>query len=210
MAWKNRGAGHLLAAALLCAPAAAGAQDRASEGNSSPAYKACMDKSGGVTVAMLDCGNAEYVRLDAALNAAYRAATNGLEPAQRNLLRDAQRAWLAMPPAERARVLGLESGAAAAWVQACLGGSDAPVVAATDYVRAVPEQIRAWVPAPYRTLGTDGFGRSDTRAQLRDFFEVSADWIVLYALDSLGRQEDAQAVRARLNAAGRQTPPWEL
>ncbi len=112
--------------------------------------------------------------------------------------------------AERARVLGLESGAAADWVQACLGGSDAPVVAATDYVRAVPEQIRAWVPAPYRTLGTDGFGRSDTRARLRDFFEVSADWIVLYALDSLGRQDDAQAVRARLNAAGRQTPPWEL
>ncbi|MGW9328533.1 lysozyme inhibitor LprI family protein [Bosea sp. NPDC055594] len=94
MAWKNRGAGHLLAAALLCAPAAAGAQDGASQGSSSPAYKACMDKSGGVTVAMLDCGNAEYVRLDAALNAAYRAATNGLEPAQRHLLRDAQRAWL--------------------------------------------------------------------------------------------------------------------
>ncbi|MBN9471262.1 MAG: DUF1311 domain-containing protein [Bosea sp.] len=95
MSWKNRGAGRLLVAALLCAPAAAGAQGRASEGDSSPAYKACMDKSGGVTVAMLDCGSAEYVRLDAALNAAYRAATNGLEPAQRNLLRDAQRAWLA-------------------------------------------------------------------------------------------------------------------
>ena len=109
--------------------------------------------------------------------------------------------------AERARVLGLASGAD--WVRACLGASNAPVVAASDYVRAVPEQIRAWVPAPYRTLGTDGFGRSDTRAQLRDFFEVSADWIVLYALDSLDRQEDAQALRARLNAGTRQTPPWD-
>jgi pyruvate dehydrogenase E1 component len=104
-------------------------------------------------------------------------------------------------------VLGLASGAD--WVRSCLGASNAPVVAASDYVRAVPEQIRAWVPAPYRTLGTDGFGRSDTRAQLRDFFEVSADWIVLYALDSLDRQEDALALRGSLNAGARQTPPWD-
>ena len=110
--------------------------------------------------------------------------------------------------AERDRVLGLD--ASDDWVRHCLGGSDAPVVAASDYIRAVPEQIRAWVPAPYRTLGTDGFGRSDTRAQLRDFFEVSADWIVLHALDSLGREEDAKAQRVRLNAGARQTPPWEL
>ncbi|QVQ24159.1 alpha-ketoglutarate dehydrogenase [Achromobacter deleyi] len=112
--------------------------------------------------------------------------------------------------AERARVLGLEDGASADWVRACLGASDAPVIAASDYVRAVPEQIRAWVPAPYRTLGTDGFGRSDTRAQLRDFFEVSADWIVLYALDSLGRQDDARTLRQKLNADSRQAPPWEM
>lgn len=111
--------------------------------------------------------------------------------------------------AERARVLGLDAGADADWVRACLGASDAPVVAASDYVRAVPEQIRAWVPAPYRTLGTDGFGRSDTRAQLRDFFEVSADWIVLYALDSLHRQDDAGRLRQKLNAGARQAAPWE-
>ncbi|OFL32499.1 pyruvate dehydrogenase (acetyl-transferring), homodimeric type, partial [Achromobacter xylosoxidans] len=110
--------------------------------------------------------------------------------------------------AERARALGLPAAPDADWVRACLGGSDAPVVAATDYVRAVPEQIRAWVPAPYRTLGTDGFGRSDTRARLRDFFEVSADWIVLHALDSLGRQEQANALRLKLGAADRATPPW--
>jgi len=111
--------------------------------------------------------------------------------------------------AERARVLGLDAAPGADWVRTCLGGSDAPVIAATDYVRAVPDQIRAWVPAPYRTLGTDGFGRSDTRAQLRDFFEVSADWIVLYALDSLGRQEEANTLRKKLNAHTRGTPPWE-
>ena len=52
------------------------------------------------------------------------------------------------------------------------------------------------------------FGRSDTRAQLRDFFEVSADWITLYALDSLGRQTDADKLRNKLNTRTRKTPPW--
>ena len=107
-------------------------------------------------------------------------------------------------------MLGLDAPADQDWVRACLGDSGAPVIAASDYVRAVPEQIRAYVPAPYRTLGTDGFGRSDTRARLRDFFEVSADWIVLYALDSLGRQDDTRALRESLNAGSRQAPPWEV
>lgn len=109
--------------------------------------------------------------------------------------------------ADRARWLGQSS--APSWIEAQWGRDALPVVAATDYVRAVPEQIRAWVPGPYRTLGTDGFGRSDTRAQLRDFFEIGADWQVLAALDLLGRREAAGALRARLDAANRQTPPWE-
>jgi pyruvate dehydrogenase E1 component len=112
--------------------------------------------------------------------------------------------------AERARVLGLEAPQDQDWVHTCLAGSDAPVIAASDYVRAVPEQIRAYVKAPYRTLGTDGFGRSDTRARLRDFFEVGADWIVLHALDSLDRQDDARTLRRALNAGSRQAPPWEI
>jgi pyruvate dehydrogenase E1 component len=57
-----------------------------------------------------------------------------------------------------------------------LAGRAGPIVAATDYVRAVPESIRGFVPPGrrYVTLGTDGFGRSDTRAALRDFFGVDA------------------------------------
>ena len=57
-----------------------------------------------------------------------------------------------------------------------LAASGGPVIAATDYVRAVPESVRAWLPAGrrYLTLGTDGFGRSDTRAALRAFFGVDA------------------------------------
>jgi pyruvate dehydrogenase E1 component len=69
-----------------------------------------------------------------------------------------------------------------AWVTQKLKGSKAPVIAVSDYVRAVPESIRAYVPAHFVTLGTDGFGRSDTRASLRDFFEVDAKWIAYTAL----------------------------
>ena len=74
-----------------------------------------------------------------------------------------------------------------AFVTQLLSGSHGPVVAATDYVRAVPESIRAFIPAgrSYLTLGTDGFGRSDTRAALRQFFGVDAQSIVDAALHQL-------------------------
>jgi pyruvate dehydrogenase E1 component len=64
---------------------------------------------------------------------------------------------------------------------------DAPVVAATDYVRAVPELVAAHVDADFTALGTDGFGRSDTRAVLRRFFEVDRFHIVVAALHALAR-----------------------
>ena len=70
-------------------------------------------------------------------------------------------------------------------VEKILGDSKAPVVVATDYVRALPEQIRAFVPARYTVLGTDGFGRSDTREKLRHFFEVNRYWVTVAALKSL-------------------------
>ena len=70
------------------------------------------------------------------------------------------------------------------WVAGLLSDNDGPVIGASDYVRAVPESIRQHIPAhqPFVTLGTDGFGRSDTRAALRDFFGVSAKHIVHAAL----------------------------
>jgi pyruvate dehydrogenase E1 component len=79
------------------------------------------------------------------------------------------------PDAERRR----------AWVESTLEDGDAPVVAATDYMRAFADQIRPWVRAPYRVLGTDGFGRSDYRKALRAFFEVDRHHIALAALTSL-------------------------
>jgi len=68
-----------------------------------------------------------------------------------------------------------------------LAASEGPVIAATDYVRAVPESVRAYLPEGrrYTTLGTDGFGRSDTRAALRGFFGVDAASIVRAALRAL-------------------------
>ena len=82
---------------------------------------------------------------------------------------------------------GKESGQAFTTKQ--LSKTEGPVIAATDYVRLVPESIRAYVPPNrrYITLGTDGFGRSDTRAELRRFFEVDAQAIMNAALASLGR-----------------------
>ena len=77
-----------------------------------------------------------------------------------------------------------------AWITRLLEGTHGPVLAATDYVRAVPERVRAWMPAgrAYRTLGTDGFGRSDTRQALREFFGVDAASIVKHTLAMLGNK----------------------
>jgi len=70
-------------------------------------------------------------------------------------------------------------------VETCLADTAGPVVVATDYVRAFAEQIRAFVPRRYVVLGTDGFGRSDTREQLRRFFEVDRNYITVAALKAL-------------------------
>ncbi len=82
-----------------------------------------------------------------------------------------------------------------AYVTEQLGRNTAPVIAASDYVRNVAESIRAFVPAPYVTLGTDGFGRSDTRCNLRDFFEVDAKWIAYTALTQLAVKRDADQLQ---------------
>jgi pyruvate dehydrogenase E1 component len=72
------------------------------------------------------------------------------------------------------------------WVAQCLEGGKGPVIAASDYVSALPDLIREWVPGRYVTLGTDGFGRSDTRAKLRAYFGVDRDSIVRVALREVG------------------------
>ncbi|MCW9014248.1 MAG: pyruvate dehydrogenase (acetyl-transferring), homodimeric type [Gammaproteobacteria bacterium] len=71
------------------------------------------------------------------------------------------------------------------YVEKCLKDRRGPVLAATDYIKSYADQIRKWIPVQYDVLGTDGFGRSDTRAQLRKHFEVNAPYIVVAALKSL-------------------------
>ncbi|MDH3588475.1 MAG: pyruvate dehydrogenase (acetyl-transferring), homodimeric type [Gammaproteobacteria bacterium] len=71
------------------------------------------------------------------------------------------------------------------WTDVCLDGVNGPFIAATDYMKIVADQIRPWVPGEYVTLGTDGYGRSDGRAALRQHFEVDRHHIVVTALKSL-------------------------
>jgi pyruvate dehydrogenase E1 component len=96
----------------------------------------------------------------------------------------------------------LSNDATGAYATQQLGGSDAPVIAASDYVRSIAESIRAYVPARYVTLGTDGFGRSDTRANLRDFFEVDVKWIAFSALRELPVGKDATQLTEFAEALG--------
>jgi pyruvate dehydrogenase E1 component len=72
-----------------------------------------------------------------------------------------------------------------AYVTKALKNHTGPVIAATDYMRLYADQIRPFIPNHYVTLGTDGYGRSDTRERLRHFFEVDAKFIVLAAIDAL-------------------------
>jgi pyruvate dehydrogenase E1 component len=106
--------------------------------------------------------------------------------------------------AERARRLG---GTAEGWVEKSLKGTSC-VVAASDYVAAVADLIRPYVPGRYVALGTDGFGRSDTRAALRAFFEVDAKSIAVATLAALDSPLAADA-RRRYGLDAVTRPPWE-
>lgn len=89
--------------------------------------------------------------------------------------RDCER-WNMLNPEKKARISHVEK---------TLSKCEGPVISASDYVRNVAEQIRNFVPATYTVLGTDGFGRSDTRKQLRKHFEVNSHYIVLATLKTL-------------------------
>jgi pyruvate dehydrogenase E1 component len=99
---------------------------------------------------------------------------------------------------ERARRLAAP--ADPAWIETMLPSNGTPIVAASDYVRAVADLIRPYIADRYITLGTDGFGRSDTRAALRAFFEVDRNAIVGAALHALGLPT---------HDGGNPVPPWQ-
>lgn len=114
--------------------------------------------------------------------------------------------WNLLHPGEKARV---------PYVQELLSAAAGPVVAATDYMRTVPDQIRQWVGGRYLVLGTDGFGRSDARAQLRRFFEVDRQHIAVAALKALadeGQVDQATVTRAieTLGVQPDKPAPWKV
>jgi pyruvate dehydrogenase E1 component len=114
--------------------------------------------------------------------------------------------WNLLHPGQDARV---------PYVRQMLQGREGPVVAATDYLRAVPDQIRQWVGGRYVTLGTDGFGRSDSRAALRRHFEVDRNYITVAALKALAddaRVDQATVIRAieALGVDPAKPVPWKV
>jgi pyruvate dehydrogenase E1 component len=100
---------------------------------------------------------------------------------------------------ERQNLLHPELPPKSPYVQQLFKDRDTPVIAATDNMRLVPDQIRQWVGARYVTLGTDGFGRSDGRAALRSHFEVDRRYVVLAALKALA--DDGKIDRATVTQA---------
>lgn len=98
--------------------------------------------------------------------------------------------------AERWNMLHPEAEQRVPYITAQMAGRKGPVIAATDYMKNYAEQLRPYIPASYKVLGTDGFGRSDSREALRRFFEVDRNYVVVAALKSLADegQIDAKVV----------------
>jgi len=92
--------------------------------------------------------------------------------------------WNRLHPGEKPRV---------PYVTQCLAGTEGVIVAASDYVKALPDAIDRWTGRPVTSLGTDGFGRSEGRSALRDFFEVDTKHIVLATLVDLVRDGKIEA-----------------
>ncbi len=114
--------------------------------------------------------------------------------------------WNLMHPSETARV---------PYVESLLKNHEGPIVAATDYMRIVPDQIREWVGGRYVTLGTDGYGRSDSRAALRKHFEVDRNYIALAALNALADEGkvDQATLTGAMKALGvdpSKPVPWKV
>ena len=124
---------------------------------------------------------AELLREDFAVDADVWSLTSANELARE--ARECAR-WNRLHPTKKARHSYLETQ---------LQGRDGPVICATDYIRAYTEQLREFIPAPFVSLGTDGYGRSDTRENLRLFFEVNRFHVAVAALKALADGDEIEA-----------------
>ena len=90
---------------------------------------------------------------------------------------------------ERYNLLNPDKNQKISFVEKCLGKTEGPILAASDYMRVNSDQIRPYINKSFYSLGTDGFGRSDTRKNLRNFFEVDKEHIVTYGLSVLSKEQ---------------------
>ena len=104
--------------------------------------------------------------------------------------------WNMLHPGEPPRV---------PYVTQCLKDAPGVLVAASDYVKALPDSIDRWLPRPLTALGTDGFGRSESRASLRDFFEVDYRYVVVATLARAGARRQDRARRSSSRRSRRTT-----
>lgn len=153
----------------------------AEEGIIKGMYSFSKGKGKGPRVQLLGCGsilNEVIAAVDLLRDDWGVAADVWSCPSFNELARDghAVKRWNRLHPGKRARK---------SHVEACLEGTEGPVIASTDYIRMFAEQIRPFVPRRYEVLGTDGFGRSDSREALRRHFEVDRHYVVLAALQAL-------------------------
>jgi pyruvate dehydrogenase E1 component len=91
--------------------------------------------------------------------------------------------WNRLHPGEESRV---------PYVTEVLSDAQGPFVAVTDWMKAVPDQVARWVPGPFMPLGTDGYGRSDTREKLRRHFEIDAPHVIVAVLSALAAMGEAK------------------
>ena len=97
---------------------------------------------------------------------------------------------------ERWNLLNPNEKSKKSYVQKCLEKKDGPIIAASDYTRSFSDQIRPYTEKPFYSLGTDGYGRSDTRKNLRKFFEVDKEHIVAYTLSALAKEQLIESKKA--------------
>jgi pyruvate dehydrogenase E1 component len=187
-----------------------GLQDGAREGILKGMYR--LSEAGaakGPRVQLLGCGTilrevmaaAELLKTDWGV-----AADVWSCPSFNELRRDGMSAarWNLLHPTEKPR---------ASYVEQCLAPTQGPIVASTDYMRTYADQIREFVPRRYKVLGTDGFGRSDSRDNLRRYFEVSRFYVTVAALKALAEDGEvpAQKVADAIRKYGIDTArpePW--
>jgi len=187
-----------------------GLQDGAREGILKGMYR--LSEAGaakGPRVQLLGCGTilrevmaaAELLKTDWGM-----AADVWSCPSFNELRRDGMSAarWNLLHPTEKPR---------ASYVEQCLAPTQGPIVASTDYMRTYADQIREFVPRRYKVLGTDGFGRSDSRDNLRRYFEVSRFYVTVAALKALAEDGEvpAQKVADAIRKYGIDTArpePW--